>query len=836
MWTHYYNGIDVDNIDLLSGEVEMEMHDMYNRFSRQSKEIMGVCYDEAEAWNHNYVGSEHLLLAFLKVKGTAVNKLLEKSGMTYPQVSREIKREVGRGETQFTSGELKPTPQLKKIINIAYDEARREGHSLITPEHLLLGILGEGEGIAAYILRRFGIDGMKVRKYLSMSERGMMGVRLGREERRWKSFEFGRNLVEEARAGRLDPVIGREGEISRIIQTLSRRKKNNPALIGEPGVGKTAVVEGLAQCIANSDVPLALQDKEIIELDMASMVAGTKYRGEFEQRLKSLVNQVANSNNIILFIDELHTVVGAGGAEGAIDASAILKPPLASGVIQCIGTATPDEYRKYIEKDSALERRFKKINIDEPTVPETIQILKGLRPRYETHHGVKIADEALMAASKLSDRYITDHFLPDKAIDLIDETAAKVKLEGSSPSPEIRELKKELQEINEEEELAVSKQDYERAAELRDKKKQLKEKLAELEAEFREYEGIITAADIAQMVSSWTGVPVGHMTEEESKRVIYMEEKIHQRYIDQDEAVKAVARSIRRAYAGVKDPKRPIAAFLLLGPTGVGKTYLSKVLAEFLFGDEEALIRIDMSEYMERFSVSRLIGAPPGYVGYEESGELTKAVRRRPYSAVLFDEIEKAHRDVFNILLQVMDDGVLTDAQGRRVDFRNTVLIMTSNLGGKLITNQTSLGFGTREVDSEESYQDMKSKVMSEVKETFRPEFLNRLDDTIVFHQLTKEEVYQIADLMLEELRERLAEKEIDIEITKAAKDLLIKEGYDSKYGARPLRRTIERIVENPVSDRILEGEFTRGDLISIDVQDEEMKFTKKSEVRLQSL
>ncbi|MGQ9478146.1 MAG: ATP-dependent Clp protease ATP-binding subunit, partial [Candidatus Bipolaricaulia bacterium] len=770
------------------------------------------------------------LLALLKVRGTAANKFLERSGLTYLQVARELEAQLGRGRSGLSSSsrELKPNAQLKQVINIAYEEARGEGQGLIGPEHLLLAILEEGQGFAAQILHRYGIDALKVHSLLAMGERGMVAARLGREERRWKGFEFGRSLVEEARAGRLDPVIGRDEEIDQIIQTLSRRKKNNPALIGEPGVGKTAIVEGLAQKIAAGDVPLVLQDKEIVELDMASMVAGTKYRGEFEQRLKTLINQVIEAGNVILFIDELHTVVGAGGAEGALDASAILKPPLASGLIQCIGTATPDEYRKYVERDSALERRFKKIYIDEPTVAETIQILRGLRPRYEEHHGVKITDEALAAAAKLSDRYITDHFLPDKAIDLIDETAAKVKLASVAPSPEIRKLKAELSEVMEEEKIAVSQQDYERAALLRDRRRGRLEELKLLEAEFKEYEGVVTELDIAQMVSAWTGVPVGHMTEEESKRVIYMEEKIHEKYVDQKEAVEAVAKAIRRAYAGVKDPKRPIASFLFLGPTGVGKTYLAKVLAEFLFGDEEALIRIDMSEYMERFAVSRLIGAPPGYVGYEEAGELTEAVRHRPYSVILFDEIEKAHRDVFNILLQVMDDGVLTDSQGRRVDFRNTVLIMTSNLGSKLITDRTALGFGTEETPAGLSYQEMKAKVMGEVKETFRPEFLNRLDDVIVFHQLSKEEVYAIADLMIKELRERLRERKIEIEVTPAARDFLVKEGYDPKYGARPLRRTIERLVENAISDKILEGEFGRGDRIEIDLQDGRITFRKR--------
>jgi ATP-dependent Clp protease ATP-binding subunit ClpC len=809
------------------------MNDMYDLFSREAQQIMGHATQEAEGWKHDYVGTEHLLLAFTKLKGTSVYRFLEINGVTYPRVAREIEKEIGQGDARFASTELRPTPQLKRIIQIAYDEAKRYGYSLINSEHLLLALLEEGESIATQVLRRFHIDAQKVRRYLSpAAERSLMGGRSRREEKRWKTLEFGRSLVEEAREGRLDPVIGRDREISQIIQTLSRRKKNNPAIIGEPGVGKTAIVEGLAQRIASGNVPAPLLHKEIVELDMASMVAGTKYRGEFEQRLKTLVNQVIEAGNVILFIDELHTVVGAGGAEGAIDASSILKPPLASGLIQCIGTATLDEYRKYIEKDPALERRFKKILIEEPSIEETVQILKGLKPRYEVHHRVKITDEALWAAAKLSDRYISDHFLPDMAIDLIDETAAKIKLESSAPSPEIRALEEELRTIMEEEERAAREQDYERAAQLRDRQEELRTRLAELRQEFREYEGLVTADDIATMASSWTGVPVGHMKMEESQRVLFMEQEIHKRYVNQEEAIASLARAVRRAYAGVKDPKRPIGSFLFLGPTGVGKTYLAKILAEFLFGDEEAMIRIDMSEYMERFAISRLIGAPPGYVGYDEAGELTEAVRRRPYSVILFDEIEKAHRDVFNILLQVMDDGVLTDAQGRHVDFRNTVLIMTSNIGSKMITDRTALGFGTStsEGGSHLSYPEIRSRVMSEVREVFRPEFLNRLDDLIVFQSLSQREVDAIADLMIRELQKRLAEREIRVEITPEAKQHLIEQGFDAKYGARPLRRTLEKLVENPISDKILEGTISKGDHILIRAEDGTLRFEKLAE------
>jgi ATP-dependent Clp protease ATP-binding subunit ClpC len=794
-------------------------------------EIIAISQEEAEEWRHSYVGTEHLLLAFLKVKGSDVQRFLTTHEVTYAKVASLLEAEKGRGEVKLSADDLEPTPRLKRVMKIGFEEARRAGLNTIRPEHLLMGMLREGEGTGAAILHHFGIDLSKTRAYFLPSTGIGMAIRSSsrRQSRKTDLSEFGRNLVEEAAAGRLDPVIGREEEMERVIQTLTRRKKNNPALIGESGVGKTAVVEGLAQRIADGDVPSMLRSKEIVELDMASIVAGTKYRGEFEQRLKNLINQVMDSEDLILFIDELQTVVGAGGAEGAIDASSILKPPLASGAIQCIGTATLDEYRKSIEKDPALKRRFKTLLIEEPTVEETVKILKGLRPHYEKHHGVKITDDALYQAARLSDRYVTDQFLPDKAIDLIDETAARIKLRSSLLPDNVRELMAEREDLDERERQAVASQDYESAAQLRDQKEELARKIEEIsEPAYQESELQATGRDIAQVVSMWTGVPIGHVVEEETARLVNMETKIHERLIGQDEAVKAISRSIRRAYAGVKNPRRPVGVFMFLGPTGVGKTELSKTLAKFLFGDEDALVRVDMSEYMERFSVSRLTGAPPGYVGYEEAGELTEKVRHRPYSVVLFDEIEKAHRDVFNILLQVMEDGILTDSQGRRVDFRNSVLIMTSNVGSEMITDRDTLGFGDREIDSQESYQAMKDRVMGEVRTTFRPEFLNRLDDFIVFHQLTREQVKEIADLMLKELGDRLLEEhEITLTLDESASELLIKKGYDPKYGARPMRRMIERLIENPISELILQGAFEGSSVVVASADGEEMRFAR---------
>jgi ATP-dependent Clp protease ATP-binding subunit ClpC len=803
---------------------------MYDRFSREAMEIIAVSQEEAEEWRHSYVGTEHLLLAFLKIKGSDVYRFLTTHEVVYTKVASLLEDEKGRGEVKLSADDLEPTPRLKRVMKISFEEARRAGLNTIRPEHLLMGMLREGESTGAVILNHLGIDLAKTRAYFLPSAGIGMAIRSSRRKTRKVDLsEFGRNLVEEAAAGRLDPVIGREEEMERVIQTLTRRKKNNPALIGESGVGKTAIVEGLAQRIADGDVPTMLHSKEIVELDMASIVAGTKYRGEFEQRLKNLIDQVMGSDELILFIDELQTVVGAGGAEGAIDASSILKPPLASGAIQCIGTATLDEYRKSVEKDPALKRRFKTILVEEPSPEETVKILKGLRPYYEKHHGVKITDDALYQAARLSDRYVTDQFLPDKAIDLIDETAARIKLRSSFLPDDVRELMAEMETLDEQEQEAVAAQDYETAARLRDQKEELAKEIDEMSGSSHQKTGLQAGEkDIAQVISMWTGVPIGHVVEEETKRLVSMETKIHERLIGQDEAVKAISRAIRRAYAGVKNPRRPVGVFMFLGPTGVGKTELSKTLAQFLFGDEDALIRVDMSEYMERFSVSRLTGAPPGYVGYEEAGELTEKVRHRPYSVILFDEIEKAHRDVFNILLQVMEDGLLTDSQGRRVDFRNSVLIMTSNVGSEMITDRDALGFSDREIDSEESYQEMKERVMGEVRRIFRPEFLNRLDDTIVFHQLTRDQVKEIAGLMLKELEARLREEHrITLSLDESASELLIQKGYDPKYGARPMRRMIERLIENPISELILQGSFEDDSLVVATADGEDIRFAE---------
>ncbi len=809
------------------------MGDMYNKFSKESMEIMAAAYDEAEKLGNSAVSSEHLLLAFLKSKNTGVYKFLKSNGLSYRNVLRMVEgMSEDKKEETTSQKDLEPTSKLKKIMKMGYEEAsKQEGDDKIKPPHLLISLLEEGKGKANSMLNQFGVTIKKTRSYFSMiqKKRQHQGMELklksnekeGSEENIFE--EFGRDLIQEAREGNLDPLIGRENEVQRTIQTLCRRKKNNPVLIGEAGVGKTAIVEGLAQQIAEEKVPGPLRDTHLFEVDMASMVAGTKYRGEFEQRLKALINKVKETDNVVMFIDELSTVVGAGGAEGAIDASSILKPPLASGAIQCIGTATTEDYRESVEKDPALKRRFKTIMVEEPSINQTMDILSGLKDRYQDHHQVEIKNDALYQAARLSDRYVTDQYLPDKAIDLIDETAAKIRLENFTISPKVKELSKEIAKLEEGENDKPDREEEAPAGE---------EELREAEEGEEQVKGVVSGEEIAEMISSWTGIPVGHLQQEERERMINMEESVHERLIGQDEAVKTVAKSIRRAYAGVKDPKRPVGSFMFLGPTGVGKTELSKTLAEFLFGDEEALIRVDMSEFMERFNVSRLTGAPPGYVGYEEAGKLTEEVRHRPHSVILLDEIEKAHRDVYNILLQVMEDGFLTDSQGRRVDFRNTVLIMTSNIGGKLITDKQKVGFGgSKEIESKESYKEMKDQVMSEVKDVFRPEFLNRLDDTVVFHQLTREQVRKIAGLMLNDLRDRLGEEHgLELELTEGAKDFLSEKGFDPKYGARPMRRAIEQHIENKISDQILKGKFSDSDGIIVDSDGDEITLHRSSE------
>ncbi|MFS8543446.1 MAG: ATP-dependent Clp protease ATP-binding subunit, partial [Limnochordales bacterium] len=708
------------------------------------------------------------------------------------------------------------------------------GHTYIGTEHILLGLIREGEGVAAQVLKNLGADLDKVRRQVVELLGGSGGQPTkGTRARKTPTLDqFGRDLTDLAREGKLDPVIGREKEIQRVIQVLSRRTKNNPVLIGEPGVGKTAIAEGLAQKIVNGDVPETLLNKRVVTLDLGALVAGSKFRGEFEERLKKVMDEIRASGDVILFIDEMHTIIGAGAAEGAIDASNILKPALARGEIQCIGATTLDEYRKHVEKDAALERRFQPVMVDEPSVEETILILEGLRDRYEAHHRVKITDEALEAAARLSDRYVTDRFLPDKAIDLIDEAASKVRLQALVAPPELKELEAKIEETRMEKEAAIKNEEFEKAARLRDQEQKMREELERRRLEWKNSrgrtEGTVDAEDIAQIVSSWTGIPVTKLAQEETERLLNLEQELHKRVVGQEEAIQAVSRAIRRARAGLKDPKRPIGSFIFLGPTGVGKSELARALAEALFGDEDAMVVLDMSEYMERHTVSRLVGSPPGYVGYEEGGQLTEKVRRRPYTVVLFDEIEKAHPEVFNVLLQVLENGRLTDAKGRTVDFRNTVLIMTSNVGAHEIQRQSTIGFRTVE-DSRQSYEDMKKKVMDELRKTFRPEFLNRVDEVIVFHALDKGHLRQIVDIMLQTLVGELRDRGVLVEFTDRAKEVLAEQGYDPQYGARPLRRAIQRLVENPLSEEMLKGRFQEGDTIVVDADaDGQIVFEKK--------
>ncbi len=796
---------------------------MFGRFTERAQKVLALAQEEALRLGHNNIGTEHILLGIVREGEGIAAKALSALGLSSEKIQKEVEALIGRG--QELTQTIHYTPRAKKVIELSMDEARKLGHSYVGTEHILLGLIREGEGVAARVLNNLGVSLNKARQQvlhlLGSNEAASSHQGGGSSNANTPTLDsLARDLTVVAREGSLDPVIGRGKEIQRVIEVLSRRTKNNPVLIGEPGVGKTAIAEGLAQQIVNNEVPEILRDKRVMTLDMGTVVAGTKYRGEFEDRLKKVMDEIRQAGNIILFIDELHTLIGAGGAEGAIDASNILKPSLARGELQCIGATTLDEYRKYIEKDAALERRFQPIQVDEPTLEESIQILKGLRDRYEAHHRVSISDEAIEQAVKLSDRYISDRFLPDKAIDLIDEAGSKVRLRSFTTPPNLKELEQKLESVRNEKDASVQSQEFEKAASLRDTEQRLREELEDTKKIWKEQQGkensAVTVEDIAMVVSSWTGVPVSKLAQEETERLLNMEEILHSRVIGQEEAVKAVAKAVRRARAGLKDPKRPIGSFIFLGPTGVGKTELARALAESIFGDEDAMIRIDMSEYMEKHSTSRLVGSPPGYVGYEEGGQLTEKVRRKPYSVVLLDEIEKAHPDVFNILLQVLEDGRLTDSKGRTVDFRNTILIMTSNVGADTLKRSKHLGF-TVEAEGQD-YKDMKGKVMAEMKRAFRPEFLNRIDEIIVFHSLEKPHLAEIVKLMADQLTKRLKEQEIDLELTKEAIDKIAEEGFDPEYGARPLRRAIQKHIEDRLSEELLKGVVQKGQKVTLDV------------------
>lgn len=808
---------------------------MFGRFTERAQKVLALAQEEAMRLGHNNIGTEHILLGLIREGEGIAAKALQALNLDMDKIQKEVETLIGKG-TEGTQN-IHYTPRAKKVIELSMDEARKLGHTYVGTEHILLGLIREGEGVAARVLNNLGVSLNKARQQVLQLLGSNESSATNNQGPQTSSAStptldgLARDLTAAAREEALDPVIGRSKEIERVIQVLSRRTKNNPVLIGEPGVGKTAIAEGLAQLIINNEIPETLRDKRVMTLDMGTVVAGTKYRGEFEDRLKKIMDEIRQAGNVILFIDELHTLIGAGGAEGAIDASNILKPALARGELQCIGATTLDEYRKYIEKDAALERRFQPITVDQPSGEEAILILEGLRDRYEAHHRVKITDEAIEQAVKLSDRYIPDRFLPDKAIDLIDEAASKVRLKSYTCPPNLKELEQRLETMKKEKDSAVQSQEFEKAASLRDTEQKLREELEQTKNEWKEKQGQtdseVTGEDIAQIVASWTGIPVSKLAEEETERLLKMEEILHKRVIGQEEAVKAVSRAIRRARAGLKDPKRPIGSFVFLGPTGVGKTELARAVAESLFGDENATIRIDMSEYMEKHSTSRLVGSPPGYVGHDEGGQLTEKVRRKPYSVILLDEIEKAHPDVFNILLQVLEDGRLTDSKGRTVDFRNTAIIMTSNVGAELIKKGSTLGFqaGTTEQD----YDNMKNKVMGELKRSFRPEFLNRIDEVIVFHSLEESHIQQIVGLMASQLQKRLKEQEIDISLTNEALRFIAKEGFDPQYGARPLRRALQRQVEDRLSEELLQGKIKKGDSVIIAEKDGELKVTKKN-------
>ena len=810
------------------GNGRPSLMERFDKFTDRARKVLTLAQDEAQRFNHNYIGTEHLLLGLVREGEGVAARVLENMNVELAKVRTAVEFIIGRGDRPVV-GEVGLTPRAKRVIELAIDEARRLGHNYIGTEHLLLGLVREGEGIAAGVLESLGVNLDKVRheviRVLSQSSSVGPAQETKRSSKTPTVDALGINLTDAARAGKLDPVIGREKEIERVIQILGRKTKNNPALIGEPGVGKTAIAEGLAHRIVAGDVPEILLNKRVLTLDIGSLVAGTKYRGEFEERLKKIIEELRNTNDAVLFIDELHTLVGAGAAEGAIDAANILKPPLARGELQCIGATTLDEYRKYIERDAALERRFQPIMVEEPTLEQTIEILMGIRERYEQHHKVAITDAAVKAAADLSIRYITDRHLPDKAIDLIDEAASRVRLRHASAPPSLREAQRELERVTKEKDAAINAQEYEAAARLRESETEVRERADGLREAWQSSVAgdapTVDEGEIAQVVAMWTGIPVTRIAQEESERLLHMEEALHNRVIGQQEAIEIVSKAVRRARAGLKDPKRPIGSFIFLGPTGVGKTELAKALAEFMFGSEDTLIKIDMSEFMERHNVSRLVGAPPGYVGFDEGGQLTEAVRRKNYAVILLDEVEKAHPEVFNLLLQILEDGQLTDAKGRRVDFRNSIIIMTSNLGARQLQTGSSLGFravgDSDDARAQNSYDIMREKVQTELKNSFRPEFLNRIDATVVFRSLTVEEIRQIVDLMLKRVREQLRGQDMQLDVTQEAKDHLIKLGWDPAYGARPMRRVIQNQIEDVLAEHLLLGRYEPGTTIVVD-------------------
>ena len=816
------------------------MASRFEKFSERARRVLSLAQEEAQRFNHNYIGTEHILLGLVRETDGVAAKVLTSLGVELTKVRSAVEFIIGRGE-RATPGEIGLTPRAKKVIELAVDEARRLSHNYIGTEHLLIGLLREGEGVPAGVLESLGVNLDKVRgetsRILSQSASQSQGSGSGRKSTGTPTLDqLGIDLTAAARAGKLDPTVGREQEIQRVTQILSRRTKNNPVLVGEPGVGKTAIVEALAQRIASNDVPGTLQGKRLVTLDMGALVAGTKYRGEFEERLKKVIEEIRGSGNCVLFIDEIHTMVGAGAAEGAVDAANILKPSLARGELQTIGATTLDDYRKYVERDPALERRFQPVRVEEPSVDETIEILRGVKGRYEEHHQLEINDEALRAAANLAARYISDRFLPDKAIDLIDEAASRVRINHSTTPLSVKEATKLLESVKKEKDEAIAGRQYEFAAELRDREAKLADKLSELEQTWKDDQGseqpLVDEENIAEVVSMWTSIPVTRLAATETERLVHMEERLEEKVIGQSEAINLVSKAVRRARAGMKDPKRPTGIFQFLGPTGVGKTYLVKKLAEFLFGSEDSMIRIDMSEFMERHSVARLVGAPPGYVGYDDGGQLTELVRRKSYCVILLDEIEKAHPEVFNILLQIFDDGHLTDSKGRKVNFRNTIIVMTSNIGSDLIRQDRSIGFSARnesDSKSEEKYNRMRDNVMDEVKRFFRPEFLNRIDGSVVFHQLSREHMTTIVGLMLNEVVSSLIEKGIDLEVSDDAKDWLCDKGFDPVFGARPLRRVIQDNLEDKLSDAILAGELGPADTAVVEVEDDDIVVKTRS-------